>query len=159
MTKTGANASLLSDERKSGFEVTKELFMLNAMLRPNELGPRRVLELETYEAKQTDLCAAMGADFLNKPGVEEIVIEKAIRSNCILGNRLDIKDEKLYFHGNFIAKSKSGDKRCFFTEVQGHKRPEEVLCCTDVTENGVNGNCKFCTGIKHPVQENFVGKI
>jgi hypothetical protein len=42
------------------------------MLRPDELcgpGPKRVLELETYEAKQTNLCAAMGADFLNKPGV------------------------------------------------------------------------------------------
>lgn len=39
------------------------------------------------------------------------MMKKAVRSNCILGHKLDTKDDKLYFHGNFIGKSELGDNR------------------------------------------------
>lgn len=70
--------------RDIGYNTVKEIFMLNSLRdQSKDMNSKRVLKLEEYKEKQTDLCVAIAVDWVNTNTVDRNKIAVGENEVCL----------------------------------------------------------------------------
>uniref|UniRef100_A0A0E0DUD0 DUF3615 domain-containing protein n=1 Tax=Oryza meridionalis TaxID=40149 RepID=A0A0E0DUD0_9ORYZ len=120
---------------------------------------------------QTNVCSDLGAAYYTFHGGDVITVDRGLDSHMFafkwIDRWVDLSDKRFCFHANFTAnvwslseEQNEGDAKLFFVEVIGVDKPDYVTQCLDISkwnERSVK-NCRFCTGLWHPVAGGFNGE-
>ncbi|KAL6629793.1 hypothetical protein ACP70R_029558 [Stipagrostis hirtigluma subsp. patula] len=116
---------------------------------------------ESLLTSQTNTCTGIAARHYQSimgTNLEKVV---GIDSHMFSCKWVIPEDRRLCFHVNFSAYIVGGDqrKRFFFAELVGNNRPESVNTCLMFggTKKHSVSVCHFCTGMWHPVSDDFMG--
>ncbi|XP_052154091.1 uncharacterized protein LOC127772142 [Oryza glaberrima] len=123
--------------------------------------PETKTEYEQNKDKsQTSTCAGLAIQYYEDNEGVKLKEVSLVDSNVFECKWVDPNDDRLCFHVSFKAKAPSyPTKKFFFAEVVGRGHPQEVTSCTILTskDDSTVNNCRFCTGLWHPMDGGFIG--